>query len=415
QDEGVPREAVVVVSKGGYIQGQNYQISQQRQAGGRGWPDLVPYAPGLEHCIHPDFLRDQIGRSLQRLGLATLDGYLLHNPEYYLTWAKREGKGLKAARAEYARRIALAFGYLEEEVARGRLRWYGISSNTFPSPAEDTAHTSLAAVWALAEELGPEHHFRAVQLPLNLLETGAVTERNQPGGESVLAFAQAQELAVLVNRPLNAIRGERLQRLADVTVEGEPDPAKAASAVARLRRREERFRDEVLPKLPAPPSMAQQLISVFSVGQMLEERWRGFESYQQWLEVQTQLLVPRVQSGIDYLTKQADLPPEAGSWLQRYVVAFNEALRAITTVYQVEGVETAQALRAQVAAADAAWAEATTLSQMGLRALRSTAGVTSVLVGMRHRMYVEDVLAELRRPVAVEERDEAWVALVKAV
>jgi hypothetical protein len=50
---------------------------------------------------------------------------------------------------------------------------------------------------------------------------------------------------------------------------------------------------------------------------------------------------------------------------------------------------------------------------MALRALRSTDGVTSVLVGMRHRLYVEDVLAELRRPVAVKERDEAWERLAQ--
>jgi aryl-alcohol dehydrogenase-like predicted oxidoreductase len=413
EEGGVPRAAVVAVSKGGYIQGQNYQISQQRQAGGKGWPDLVPYAPGLAHSIHPDFLRDQIGRSLQRLQMATLDGYLLHNPEYYLSWARREGKGLHAAREEYARRIALAFAYLEEEVQRGRIRWYGISSNSFPSPASDPAHTSLAAVWELAEQLGPEHHFRAIQLPFNLLETGAVTERNQPGGESVLGLAQALGLAVLINRPLNAIREERLLRLADVTVEGEPDAARAASAAARLRKREERFRDEILPELPAPASMAQQLLAVFSVGQLLEQRWQHFDSYQNWLEVQTQVLVPRVQAGLDYLSKQEDLPPRAGEWLGKYVIAMNEALRAVTHVYQAQAAETAAALREQAAVADAAWADAPSLSQLGLRALRSTAGVTSVLVGMRHQVYVEDVLAELRRPVAVAARDEAWERLAQ--
>lgn len=37
---------------------------------------------------------------------------------------------------------------------------------------------------------------------------------------------------------------------------------------------------------------------------------------------------------------------------------------------------------------------------MALRALRSTAGVRSALVGMRRPAYVEGVLAELTRPVA---------------
>ncbi|NLF65526.1 MAG: aldo/keto reductase [Chloroflexi bacterium] len=415
-DEGaVLREAVVVVTKGGYLQGQNHQISQQRQAEGRGWPDLVPYGPGLEHCIHPQFLEDQITRSLRRLQMECVDIYLLHNPEYYLSWAKREGRGLRDAREEYARRLRLAFGYLEEEVARGRIRWYGVSSNTFPTPASDPDHTSLAGLWQIAEEIGPDHHFRVVQLPMNLLEPGAATEPNQPGGESVLAFARAHGLAVLTNRPLNAIHGERLLRLADVPVEAAADPEAVEEAIARLQRREEKFRSEILPVLPAPESMAQQLLALFTVGRLLAENWRRFGSYQQWLDVQTQILVPRAQGGIDYLSRQQTLPPEAGRWLQKYVRALNEALQAVSHVYQEQGAEQARAMRERVAALDPAWAEAPTLSQMALRALRSTAGITSVLVGMRHESYVEDVLAELRRPVEVAGRQEAWQALAAGV
>lgn len=411
-DEGtVPREAVVVVSKGGYIQGQNYEISQQRQAAGRGWPDLVRYGPGLEHSIHPAFLEDQITRSLQRLQMETLDAYLLHNPEYYLSWAKREGQGQHAARDEYARRLRLAFAYLEEEVSRGRIRWYGVSSNTFPAPATDPDHTSLARLWEMAGDIRTDHHFRVIQLPMNLLEPGAAAEGNQPGGESVLAFARAHGLAVLVNRPLNAVHEGGMQRLADVPVEAAPDPEGVEEAVERLRRREQRFRDEILPALPAPESMAQQLLALFTVGQLLVENWRRFASYQQWLEVQTQILVPRAQSGIDYLSRQETLPPEAGRWLQKYVRALNEALREIDHVYQAQGAAQARAIRERVSALEPVWAEAPTLSQMALRALRSTAGVTSVLVGMRHESYVEDVLAELRRPVEVAECQEAWRAL----
>ena len=54
------REAVVVVSKVGYLQGQNYALSQERKRQGRPFPDLVEYGDGLEHCIHPDFLGDQL-------------------------------------------------------------------------------------------------------------------------------------------------------------------------------------------------------------------------------------------------------------------------------------------------------------------------------------------------------------------
>ena len=60
---------------------------------------------------------------------------------------------------------------------------------------------------------------------------------------------------------------------------------------------------------------------------------------------------------------------------------------------------------------DSLWAGAKTLSRMALRALRSTAGVTCVLVGMRRERYVEDVLAELREQVETGDREESWKTL----
>ena len=48
-----------------------------------------------------------------------------------------------------------------------------------------------------------------------------------------------------------------------------------------------------------------------------------------------------------------------------------------------------------------------------LRALRSTLGITTVLVGMRQESYVDDVLEELGRPVSTKDRTESWRKLLK--
>ena len=53
--------------------------------------ELVRHSQGLWHSMHPDFLRDQLTDSLERLQLETMDVYLLHNPEYYIEWAIQEG------------------------------------------------------------------------------------------------------------------------------------------------------------------------------------------------------------------------------------------------------------------------------------------------------------------------------------
>ena len=62
--QGIARARVIVVTKGGYIQGQNKALAQQRN-----FPEVVEYGPGISHCIHPEFLETQIERSCRRLGL----------------------------------------------------------------------------------------------------------------------------------------------------------------------------------------------------------------------------------------------------------------------------------------------------------------------------------------------------------
>src|SRR6266404_9463978 len=43
---GFPRERVILVTKGGYIQGQNMALAQQHK-----FPEVVEYGEGIWHCI----------------------------------------------------------------------------------------------------------------------------------------------------------------------------------------------------------------------------------------------------------------------------------------------------------------------------------------------------------------------------
>src|SRR5262249_53904091 len=186
---------------------------------GSPFPEMVRYTEGCWHCIHPDFLRDQLERSLDRLRLETLDVCLLHNPEYFLSDAKKRGgnSDLPFLRAEFYRRVREAFAFFETEVARGRIGWYGVSSNTLVSAADDPEATSMTHFLKAAEEAGGEkHHFRVAQFPMNLFESGGALLLNcgPERGRTPLEAAMQAGLAVLINRPLNAIVGNRLIRLA---------------------------------------------------------------------------------------------------------------------------------------------------------------------------------------------------------
>src|SRR5207249_2812495 len=114
-------------------------------------------------------------RSLERLGLPAVDVYLLHNPEYFLSDARRHGtsRPLDGVRDEFYRRVEAAFEALEAAAERGRLTAYGVSSNTFVNAAEDPEATSLTRLLEVARAVArrrhgnPEaHRFSVVQLPL---------------------------------------------------------------------------------------------------------------------------------------------------------------------------------------------------------------------------------------------------------
>jgi aryl-alcohol dehydrogenase-like predicted oxidoreductase len=404
----ISRDSVMAVSKVGYLQGQNYEISQERKRQGKPFKELVLYADALEHCIHPEFIDDQLTRSLERLKLDTLDFYLLHNPEYYLSWASKTGVSLEKARQEYYNRIERAFQHLETEVERGRIRYYGISSNTFPSPADDPEFTSLEKVWEIAQSLSPEHHFCLIQLPMNLVETGGITERNQSNGRSVLQFAKEKQIGVLVNRPLNAIIDNRLLRLAEVQAVRAASAEEVSQRIDDLIHSEELLKRKILPELSLTTSLQAQVLEHIAIGGVLKQQWSNFGSYERWYELQSYYFAPRIRGVVQFLEQQQSLTESVLPWIRSHQEILEAVFGAISSVYQEQAADQVTRTKARVSSADTDWAEAATLSQMALRALRSTPGITTVLVGMRQESYVDDVIEELGRPVSRQDRAESW-------
>jgi aryl-alcohol dehydrogenase-like predicted oxidoreductase len=410
----VDRGQVIVISKVGYLQGENFALSQQRKSEGRPFQELVEYSQGLEHCIHPEFIEDQLTRSLARLNLETLDGYLLHNPEYYLGWAFKNGLTPESARKEFYRRIRAAFEHLEREVEQGRIRFYGISSNTFPAAAGDPEFTCLQTVWEIAESISIHHHFRLVQMPFNLLEPGAVLEANQPADQSVLAFAEAKGLGVLINRPLNAFAANRMFRLADLPQTRRMETNAVIEKIRLLIKSETRLWKKIIPDLDIPRGLRIRLKQQNEVGDHLKHYWKNFGSYENFRQAQKGMYWPRVQGVLDFLMPYAGENENLTQWLESHPVRLSEALEAVGSIYVEEAARNLRHIVYAVNETDPDWAQASTLSQKAIRVLRSTTGVSVVLVGMRRVAYVEDVLTELKRPLEQTDRHDGWHKLTQA-
>ena len=415
RENRLQRDQVVVVSKIGYLQGQNFALSQQRKIQGHPFPDLVLYGEQLEHCIHPEFIDDQLDRSLKRLQLETLDVLMLHNPEYYLSWAGQQGADLDEAREEFYGRVERAFAYFEQQVSAGRIQTYGISANTFVSRADDKDFVSLERVWQIANRISSGHHFRVIQLPMNLLESGAVLEQNQSGKQSVLSFASDHRLGVLVNRPLNAFDSRGLVRLAEPETIGEHSDEDVIRAIRILNKSETKFWRKLLPDLSLPLPLYRRIKEQAAVADQLKHYWRNFGTYSRWCQVRDGFLKPRIQGVLDYCETLEDAPEAIRLWLSEHKLHLKAAFRAVGSVYVAGAEKKAMHIKRNIANVESSWARAETLSQQALRALRSTSGISSVLVGMRRTNYVEDALQELQRPVKVKDRADAWRRLKEAL
>jgi uncharacterized protein YyaL (SSP411 family)/aryl-alcohol dehydrogenase-like predicted oxidoreductase len=395
----VRREEVVVVTKAGYMQGENLERAEQRREEGRPFPEVVEYARGLWHCLHPEFLADQLDRSRERLQLDVVDVLLLHNPEYYLADAHERSRGtLEARRDEFYTRLQQAFAWLETQVAAGTIRAYGVSSNTVTRPAHDPEATSLARMLEAARAAGGAGHaFHVLQLPLNLLEGAAASEQNT-AGLTVLELAKQNDVAVLVNRPLNAIADEELLRLSEATLDEEaaPDPDLQSDLVHAL---EEEFRRDVASRLQAAEGSVPPA-EFFRWGTELRAIRHHLRGLDHWRQLEAQRVLPRVQQVLQALDDHlsGEIAETWYAWRARYLPELQRLLSGVAQeAAQISHVRLApirESLRAQLPAE----LRDETLSRQALAVVASLPGVTSVLVGMRRPDYVADALGVLSRP-----------------
>lgn len=209
-EDATRRSELVVSTKAGYLPfdgelPQDAQRYMREQYGER--LQLAPDEIVERHCIAPVFLRDQIARSRVNLGLETIDVFYLHNPEEQLRLIDR---------ATFERRLRDAMATLEESCQQGHIASYGLATWTaFRESTEHPQYLSLEEVlrWA-AEVGGPQHHFRFLQLPLNLkaLEPHMLAnQRHDDRWCTLLQVAQAHGIHIVTSAPL--LQGRILGRL----------------------------------------------------------------------------------------------------------------------------------------------------------------------------------------------------------
>jgi aryl-alcohol dehydrogenase-like predicted oxidoreductase len=212
--KGYARDEVVIATKGGFLPFDEKPPSDPRtyftktfiETGVAAASDIA----GGYHCMTPRYLAHQLDASLRNLDVECIDVYYLHNPESQLG---------KVAREKFNERLLKAFEALEQAAAAGKIRMYGTATwNAYRNSVDAKDYLSLAEVVALAEKAGgKEHHFKVIQLPLNLGMSEALSSANQAvGGKTKTLLEAAQELGVTVMCSASVLQGQLTRNLPDL-------------------------------------------------------------------------------------------------------------------------------------------------------------------------------------------------------
>ena len=391
----IVRENIVVVSKGGYLQSSNLKLGLEREQSGKPFTDVVKCSQDLWHCISPDFLENQITLSLKRLDLNKIDLYLLHNPEYFLTYSIISDP--ERREREYYRRIKEAFIYLEEEVNRGRISFYGISSNTFAEKESKQNFTSLEKIIAITNEISEQNHFAVVQFPMNLIENGGMNILNQQNQtKTFLQLACENNLGVLVNRPLNAISKNKLIRLADYPVTEDRNDDEILSLIDDLNKQENLLIEKYVNYIGLSASEKKNIVDCISVSQILKSNYNKFDDPGRFNEINSTYLIPRANFAINEIGKSYPDDENIVRALRNYAVTTNILLDSIFSNLAKKKNLNNEVLHKVINKFANNEQQKLSLSQKAILLINSVPEVTTTLVGMKSTNYVIDVQKSIK-------------------
>ncbi|MCS7083980.1 MAG: aldo/keto reductase, partial [Aquificaceae bacterium] len=161
---------------------------------------LSPY-----HSLKVGFIDWCFGKSLENLGIKTIDVYFLHNPEEGLGYLSKD---------EFISQIRQCFEYLESRIKEGSLRFYGIATwRGLIADSSESSHLDIFEIFDIARDVGgPDHGFRFVQFPYNVGMLDAIRTKSQRGKTILEA---SKQLGIYTYTSASIFQGRVLGRLSE--------------------------------------------------------------------------------------------------------------------------------------------------------------------------------------------------------
>lgn len=236
-EAGVPREAMFLISKGGFLTLRGGPPADmdawfESEIVSRGLGTRNDLAKGA-HLLTPQYIDYQIELSRGLMGVETLDAFLVDQPEVHIGEIGKEMTN---------RKLAAVFRILERAVGEKRIRTYGISTfEGFRVETDAPVFQSIPSMLGLAEGAAREvtgndtarHHFRVVMMPFNEVMPEGFTRFNTATGQGNVGspIQAAHQLRVYMMASHTLLKGHLADRSVDVVAErlaDLPNPAQRA-------------------------------------------------------------------------------------------------------------------------------------------------------------------------------------------
>lgn len=335
-------------------------------------------------CLHPDYLEDQMNRSLHRLGLEAMDLVLIEIPQKLFGIIGEE---------EGHRRIREACRALQKECDRGRVGGFGLSAPGFTLPGNDAHCLSLEKIHSQIEDLAG---FSAVEFPANFIDNGAF--KNLYAGENLVARARKLGLLVIAGKPLRGqVNGEQTllvdypkleKRDAEVTLKGFLDEAWAIeSEILETVLADGRILREVLQGagIPSPFNLRNLIKPFLQSNYFSSDQWREMnQAYQENLMHVQNIGEQLVNAQLWEIDRSIEVLNLCEHQLDRVSQHLKENLRQKKSIHLHSLRQRHFPGQSQVP-----------LQILGLNWLLEQ-GVDIVLNNMRHRQYVNEALEALQ-------------------
>lgn len=220
--QGVPREAMFLISKGGFLTWRggppdDFDAWFESEIVAQTLGDRDDLANNA-HLLSPEYINYQLELSRHLMGVETLDAFLVDQPEIHIPRIGKEKTN---------QRLEAIFRVLERAVREKRLKYYGISTfSGLRVETDDPLFQSITSMLGLAERAAREaagdpnarHHFRIVTMPFNPVMAEGFTRFNTATGQGNIAspVQAAHQLNVFVMGSHTLMKGH----LAEQSLEG---------------------------------------------------------------------------------------------------------------------------------------------------------------------------------------------------